>query len=42
MDNPPAKPLFQAAVANFSLHLEAKVNTGNEERRPLLLISGTS
>jgi pimeloyl-ACP methyl ester carboxylesterase len=37
----PAKPLFEAAVANFSLHSPAKVNTGNEERGPLLLISGT-
>jgi pimeloyl-ACP methyl ester carboxylesterase len=36
----PARPLFQAAVANFSLHSEAKVNTGNETRGPLLLISG--
>jgi pimeloyl-ACP methyl ester carboxylesterase len=38
----PAKPLFEAAVANFSLHSQAKVNTQNEERGPLLLISGTS
>jgi pimeloyl-ACP methyl ester carboxylesterase len=38
----PAKPLFQAAVANFSLHSPAKVNTGNETRGPLLLISGTA
>jgi pimeloyl-ACP methyl ester carboxylesterase len=37
----PAKPLFQAAVANFSLHSEAKVDTANESRGPLLLISGT-
>jgi pimeloyl-ACP methyl ester carboxylesterase len=36
----PARPLFQAAVANFSIHSEAKVNTGNETRGPLLLISG--
>jgi alpha-beta hydrolase superfamily lysophospholipase len=36
----PAKPLFQAALANFSLHSEAKVDTGNETRGPLLLISG--
>jgi pimeloyl-ACP methyl ester carboxylesterase len=36
----PARPLFQAAVANFVLHSEAKVNTGNEARGPLLLISG--
>ncbi len=38
----PAKPLFQAAVANFSLHSEAKVNTANDKRGPLLLISGTA
>jgi pimeloyl-ACP methyl ester carboxylesterase len=38
----PAKPLFQAAVANFSLHSEAKVNTANSTRGPLLLISGTA
>jgi len=37
----PAKPLFQAAVANFSLHSEAKVDTANADRGPLLLISGT-
>ena len=37
----PAKPLFQAAVANFSLHSPAKVNTENADRGPLLLISGT-
>jgi pimeloyl-ACP methyl ester carboxylesterase len=36
----PARPLFQAAVANFALHSEAKVNTGNDTRGPLLLISG--
>jgi pimeloyl-ACP methyl ester carboxylesterase len=36
----PARPLFQAAVANFTLHSQAKVNTGNETRGPLLLISG--
>jgi len=37
----PARPLFQAAVANFVVHSEAKVNTANEQRGPLLLISGT-
>jgi pimeloyl-ACP methyl ester carboxylesterase len=37
----PARPLFQAAVANFSVHSQAKVNTGNEARGPLLLTSGT-
>jgi pimeloyl-ACP methyl ester carboxylesterase len=36
----PALPLFQAATANFVLHSEAKVNTANEDRGPLLLISG--
>jgi hypothetical protein len=36
----PARPLFQAAAANFVLHSEAKVNTANEQRGPLLLISG--
>jgi pimeloyl-ACP methyl ester carboxylesterase len=38
----PARPLFEAAVANFSLHSPAKVNTDNAERGPLLLISGTA
>jgi pimeloyl-ACP methyl ester carboxylesterase len=36
----PGKPLFEAAVANFSLHSPAKVDTGNESRGPLLLIMG--
>ncbi|MGO4604082.1 alpha/beta hydrolase [Terrabacter sp. 2YAF2] len=36
----PAKPLFQAAAANFSLHSEAAVDTDNNTRGPLLLISG--
>jgi pimeloyl-ACP methyl ester carboxylesterase len=36
----PARPLFQAATANFSIHSEAKVDTGNETRGPLLLTSG--
>jgi len=36
----PAKPLFQAAAANFSLHSPAAVETGNQDRGPLLLISG--
>jgi pimeloyl-ACP methyl ester carboxylesterase len=35
-----ARPLFEAATANFSLHSQAKVNTANETRGPLLLISG--
>jgi pimeloyl-ACP methyl ester carboxylesterase len=38
----PARPLFQAAFANFSPHSPAKVNTGNATRGPLLLISGTA
>jgi len=38
----PAKPLFQTAVANFSLHSPAKVATDNSDRGPLLLISGTA
>jgi pimeloyl-ACP methyl ester carboxylesterase len=37
----PARPLFEAAAANFSLHSPAKVNTEDEGRGPLLLISGT-
>jgi alpha-beta hydrolase superfamily lysophospholipase len=36
----PGKPLFEAASANFSLHSPAAVETGNEERGPLLLIAG--
>jgi pimeloyl-ACP methyl ester carboxylesterase len=38
----PARPLFQAAAANFVMHSEAKVDTGNVDRGPLLLISGTA
>jgi pimeloyl-ACP methyl ester carboxylesterase len=38
----PARPVFQAASANFALHSEAKIETGNEDRGPLLLISGTA
>jgi len=38
----PARPLFQAAAANFVMHSEAKVDTGNPNRGPLLLISGTA
>ena len=33
-------PLFQAATANFNPWTEAKVNTENSERGPLLVISG--
>jgi pimeloyl-ACP methyl ester carboxylesterase len=36
----PGKPLFEGAVANFSPHSPAKVDTGNEDRGPLLLIMG--
>jgi alpha-beta hydrolase superfamily lysophospholipase len=36
----PARPLFQAAVANFTLHSQAQVDTANAKRGPLLLISG--
>jgi pimeloyl-ACP methyl ester carboxylesterase len=36
----PGKPLFEAASANFSAHSPAKVDTGNEDRGPLLLIMG--
>jgi pimeloyl-ACP methyl ester carboxylesterase len=38
----PARPLFQAAAANFVMHSQAEVDTGNEDRGPLLLISGTA
>jgi len=38
----PARPLFQAAAANFVMHSQAKVDTGNDTRGPLLLISGTA
>lgn len=38
----PARPLFQAAAANFVMHSQAAVDTDNTERGPLLLISGTA
>jgi pimeloyl-ACP methyl ester carboxylesterase len=38
----PAKPLFQAAVANFNPSSAATVNTRNSTRGPLLLIAGGS
>ena len=38
----PARPLFQAAAANFVMHSQAAVDTDNETRGPLLLISGTA
>jgi pimeloyl-ACP methyl ester carboxylesterase len=37
----PARPFFQAAAANFAPHSQAKVDTANATRGPLLLISGT-
>ena len=36
----PGKPLFQAAVANLNPWTEAKVDTKNPDRGPLLIISG--
>jgi hypothetical protein len=36
----PDKPLFQAAAANLNPWTEAKVDTKNPDRGPLLLISG--
>jgi non-heme chloroperoxidase len=36
----PGKPLFQAAAANFNSWTEAKVDTKNPERGPLLIIVG--
>ena len=33
-------PLFQAATANFNPHTEAKVDTKNPDRGPLLILSG--
>jgi pimeloyl-ACP methyl ester carboxylesterase len=36
----PAKPVFEAATANFSIHAASKVDTQNTERGPLLLIMG--
>ena len=38
----PARPLFEAALANFSPHAPSKVNTDNGTRGPLLLLSGTA
>ena len=36
----PGRPLFEAAVANFSPHSPAQVNTDNADRGPLLLVMG--
>jgi pimeloyl-ACP methyl ester carboxylesterase len=38
----PGRPLFEAAVANFSPASPAKVDTANATRGPLLLTSGLS
>jgi pimeloyl-ACP methyl ester carboxylesterase len=38
----PARPLFQAAAANFQMHSPAAVDTQRHPRGPLLLISGTA
>ena len=43
MDDPVlsrATPLFQAATANINPWTEAKVDTRNPERGPMLIISG--
>jgi pimeloyl-ACP methyl ester carboxylesterase len=37
----PARPLFEAANGNFNPHSPARVDTHNDTRGPLLLISGT-
>jgi len=37
----PAKPLFEAAFANFSPHSPAKVDTANATRGPLLITGGS-
>jgi pimeloyl-ACP methyl ester carboxylesterase len=36
----PGAPLFQAALANFNPGTEVKVDSGNPERGPLLIVSG--
>ena len=36
----PGAPLFQAAMANFNPWTEAKVDTDNPQRGPLLIVSG--
>ncbi|MBU2664638.1 alpha/beta hydrolase [Actinoplanes bogorensis] len=36
----PGKPLFEAAAANFDPHSPAKVDTDNQNRGPLLLMTG--
>jgi non-heme chloroperoxidase len=37
----PGKPVFQAAAANLNPWTEAKVETGNPERGPMLIIAGS-
>jgi pimeloyl-ACP methyl ester carboxylesterase len=36
----PGRVLFQGALANFNLHAPTRVNFGNDDRAPLLLIAG--
>jgi pimeloyl-ACP methyl ester carboxylesterase len=36
----PARPLFEAATANFQPHAASKVDTDNADRGPLLLVMG--
>jgi non-heme chloroperoxidase len=36
----PGAPLWQAAAANFNPRTEDKVNTGNPDRGPMLIVSG--
>jgi pimeloyl-ACP methyl ester carboxylesterase len=38
----PGKPLFEAAVANFTKNSPAKVDTANSSRGPLLITGGTA
>jgi alpha-beta hydrolase superfamily lysophospholipase len=38
----PGQPLFQAASANINPWSEAKVNSQNKERGPMLIIAGDS
>jgi alpha-beta hydrolase superfamily lysophospholipase len=38
----PVRGLFEVALANFTFHAASKVDTANDTRGPLLLISGTA
>jgi pimeloyl-ACP methyl ester carboxylesterase len=38
----PVRGLFEVAIANFNPHATSKVNTHNDNRGPLLLISGSA